>query len=176
MNEEREYNRKANVRWREKDPRNRLKQAIRASICRAVPKQFRRRSGGYTGGDFAVEYFTGIRFPELCQHLESKLPVELGWHDYGAELHLDHIKPLSGFDLSTLEGCRQALNWNNLQLVPEGRNYSKRNFEHFAECPICGWQAFYSTGRAAETDLYIHKHLEHDLPLPKKLKFKRAKH
>jgi hypothetical protein len=57
---------------RAKDPRRRLKDSVKLSIYRSVPKKFL-TAGNYPGGRFSVEYFTGTHFKHFCEHVKSLL-------------------------------------------------------------------------------------------------------
>jgi len=56
----------------------------------------------------------GCSLEELMDHLESMFSENMSWDNHG-EWHIDHIKPLSGFDLSDAIQQREAMNWKNLQ-------------------------------------------------------------
>ena len=48
------------------------------------------------------------------------------WENYG-EWHIDHVKPLSSFDLTTREQILKACNWYNLQPLWAKDNLRKGN-------------------------------------------------
>ena len=79
--------------------RNRFKAAIR-NLC---------KSGS------AVDNL-GCSIDELKSYLESKFQPGMTWINYGkGGWHIDHIKPLSSFDLTKIEELREACNYKNLQ-------------------------------------------------------------
>ena len=60
--------------------------------------------------------YLGCSIAELKVHLESKFQHGMTWENYGLNgWHVDHIKPLSKIDLSTIEGIKEACSYHNLQ-------------------------------------------------------------
>jgi hypothetical protein len=56
----------------------------------------------------------GCTIPELKDYLESKFHPDMNWHNHGA-WHIDHIKPLSSFDLTDHKQLLEACHYTNLQ-------------------------------------------------------------
>lgn len=52
---------------------------------------------------------------ELKLYLESKFSEGMNWVNYGRGWHIDHIQPLSSFDLTKREDFLKACHYNNLQ-------------------------------------------------------------
>jgi len=70
----------------------------------------------------------GCSVSELKQHLESKFQFNMTWANYGFYgWHIDHIKPLSSFDLSDPEQFKQACHYTNLQPLWATDNLRKGN-------------------------------------------------
>jgi hypothetical protein len=60
--------------------------------------------------------YLGCSIDELKKHLESKFQPGMTWDNYGFRgWHIDHIIPLSKVDISTIQGIKEACNYNNLQ-------------------------------------------------------------
>lgn len=58
----------------------------------------------------------GCSVAECKAYLESKFQSGMTWENYGKDgWHIDHIKPLSAFDLSDREQLIQACHYSNLQ-------------------------------------------------------------
>lgn len=72
----------------------------------------------------------GCSIEQLKQYLEAKFQVGMTWNNHG-EWHIDHIKPLSSFDLTDREQFLLACNYTNLQPLWAKDNLSKGN-------KICG--------------------------------------
>lgn len=70
----------------------------------------------------------GCSIDELKQYLESKFQPEMIWDNYGRfGWHIDHIKPLAGFDLTDRKQLLEACHYTNLQPLWWKENLSKQN-------------------------------------------------
>lgn len=79
----------------------------------------------------------GCSIEELVAYLESKFYVNpetnenMSWDNYGKYgWHIDHIKPLTAFDLSIPEQIREACHYTNLQPMWMKDNISKGGVRH----------------------------------------------
>lgn len=66
----------------------------------------------------------GCSIPEFLAHLESKFTTGMSWNNYG-KWHIDHIKPLSSYDLTNPEQLILACHYSNLQPLWAAENISK---------------------------------------------------
>jgi hypothetical protein len=66
----------------------------------------------------------GCSVEELKGHLEKKFRSGMTWDNYG-EWHIDHIKPLSSFNLTDREQFLRACHYTNLQPLWAEENLSK---------------------------------------------------
>lgn len=66
----------------------------------------------------------GCSVAELLAHLESKFTLGMIWSNYG-KWHIDHIRPLSNFDLTNPEELAIACHYSNLQPLWAAENISK---------------------------------------------------
>ena len=72
--------------------------------------------------------FLGCSVEELKKHLESKFQPDMSWDNYGFYgWHVDHIKPLSSFDLTDPEQLKKACHYSNLQPLWAKDNFKKNN-------------------------------------------------
>lgn len=90
----------------------------------AVSRMIRRAASGK--GLSTWEYI-GCDSVTLRRHLEDKWSGEMSWDNYGKLWHVDHIVPLSWFDLSVDEEKRKACHYSNLQPMIAKENLSKGN-------------------------------------------------
>jgi len=68
----------------------------------------------------------GCSVEKLMDHLESLFAEGMSWNNRG-EWHIDHIKPLSSFDLTDREQLLEACHYTNLQPLWAKDNLSKGN-------------------------------------------------
>ena len=72
--------------------------------------------------------FLGCSSKELIDHLESKFQPGMSWDNYGTHgWHIDHIKPLSSFDLTQEESLKVVCHYTNLQPLWAEDNIRKSN-------------------------------------------------
>ena len=75
------------------------------------------------------ENLVGYTLEALIERLIDTLPAEYTWTDYigGADLHIDHIVPISAFNFQDIEDVDFKKCWalDNLQLLPAKENLSK---------------------------------------------------
>lgn len=80
---------------------------------------------GKRQSDTLVSY-TGCSLLYLKQHIENKFVEGMNWDNYG-KWHIDHIKPVSLFDLKDEEQIKKCWNYNNLQPLWALDNIKKSN-------------------------------------------------
>lgn len=68
----------------------------------------------------------GCSIHELKSYLTKQFTYGMTWENYG-EWHIDHIKPLSKFDLTNRVDLLQAVHYTNLQPLWAKENISKGN-------------------------------------------------
>lgn len=68
----------------------------------------------------------GCTLEELKIYLENRFKKGMSWQNYG-EWHIDHIKPISSFDLNIIENQKKAMHYTNLQPLWAKENISKGN-------------------------------------------------
>lgn len=66
----------------------------------------------------------GCSVSEFLAHLESKFQVGMNWENYG-KWQIDHIMPLSSFDLTDLKQLKIACHFTNMQPLWMAENISK---------------------------------------------------
>lgn len=104
---------------RKKDPIFKLKGNLRTRLRSAILKEQKTGSAVRDLG-CSIEFFKN--------YLESKFIGTMNWENYGrGGWHIDHIIPLSAFDLSIREEFLKACHYTNLQPLWEFDNISKSN-------------------------------------------------
>jgi len=110
----------ANRRSRVKtDIQYKLSNALRTRLCHAL-------QGNYKSGSAVRDL--GCSIPELQTYLESKFLPGMTWDNHGTHgWHIDHIKPISSFNLSDRNQLLEACHYTNLQPLWAKENMSKGN-------------------------------------------------
>jgi hypothetical protein len=97
------YHRMKSVPW------YKVKRAARNCVTRIVRKVgFRRCKQTRT------REFLGCSYDEARAHIESQFQHGMTWENHG-EWEIDHIRPLSSFDLTDAEQVKAAMHYSNLQ-------------------------------------------------------------
>lgn len=97
------------------DPLAKLRKTLRVRLYSALTKN---QKAGSAVRDL------GCTIEELKNYLEGKFKEGMNWDNHG-EWHIDHIKPLSKFDLSIPEQFKEACHYTNLQPLWAKDNLSK---------------------------------------------------
>lgn len=101
----------------DKDIQFRISTILRSRLGKAIKDEFKIGS--------AIKDL-GCSITELKRYLESKFLIGMSWDNYGLEgWHIDHIKPLSAFDLSDRKQILEACHYTNLQPLWAKDNLSK---------------------------------------------------
>ena len=104
------------VRRRQK-PYEKLATTIRTRIRQLLKLGYKSES---------TEKLLGITAKELKIYLEERFKQGMSWDNYGFRgWHVDHIRPLSSFDLTKKEEQKQAFHYTNLQPLWAKENMQK---------------------------------------------------
>ena len=107
-------------RKRIEDPAFKLHENIRSRVSCAIKSIKTYRTG-------CLENMFGCNRDHLIDHFESKFTTKMTWENYGSYWHVDHIIPVSSFDLTDPEQCKKANHWTNLQPLEAAANIAKSN-------------------------------------------------
>lgn len=105
---------------RKENPNVRIAYTLRGRLNAAIKAQLK---GSYVKKGSAIENL-GMTMPDFIKYLEALFQEGMSWENYG-EWHIDHIRPLSGFDLSDPEQTKCACHFTNLQPLWAGDNIRK---------------------------------------------------
>lgn len=109
------------VRLRRRSDENfRLKCILRNIIWKSVTHSGKKRPGGRTAE------LLGYQPEDLKKHISMLMTKGMTWENYG-KWHIDHMRPLSTFDLSTVEGIQLANSLHNLQPMWAKKNLKKNS-------------------------------------------------
>ena len=106
-------------KYKQENIQFKLRKHLRSRLKSAIKHNFK---AGSAIRDLGCTIF------ELKVYLESKFEIGMSWENYGFYgWHIDHIKPLSSFDLTDREQLLQAVHYTNLQPLWAKDNLSKGN-------------------------------------------------
>ena len=110
-------NSKDKILQNQKTTIGRIKHNLRGRLNRAIKSNY--KSGS------AVRDL-GCSIEELKIHLESQFQLGMSWDNWSRiGWHIDHIKPLSSFNLENIEEFKKACHYSNLQPLWAQDNISK---------------------------------------------------
>lgn len=109
----------------------RLRELVRSRIQSGLKKQITKAKKSMS----SIKYL-GCTYAKYINYLESKFTKEMNWENMGGNngWQIDHIKPLTTFNLNTVEQQLIAFNYKNTQPLwkidnlKKGANYNIRNF------------------------------------------------
>jgi hypothetical protein len=103
-----------------KTPIQRTRRMLRSQISRVCMHMRMRRN-------MRTEEYLGCSFEEARCRIESQFTRGMTWTNYGSFWHLDHIVPLSSFDLNDSKQRMLANHVSNLQPLKAKENLKKGN-------------------------------------------------
>lgn len=118
-----EYKREYDKKWRADNP-EKLK-AIRNNPINKVRRNIRGRLKEHLNGTWNQTSNVGCSTNELRKYLELQFKPNMNWKNYGKVWHIDHIRPLSSFDLMDEDQCRAVNHYTNLQPMYAKDNLAK---------------------------------------------------
>ncbi len=116
------YNNQYQLKYK-KDINNRMAATLRNRISNAIAGRVK---SGSAIRDLGCSLNKLRLYMQLRFYRRFKDNEIMSWDNYG-EWHIDHIKPLSKFDLSDPEEFKQACHYTNLQPLWKEDNWKKSN-------------------------------------------------
>lgn len=105
------------------DPQFRMADRLRSRLYGAL------RGRRKTGSAVAL---LGCSLADAVAHLGRQFRPGMTWENHGPVWHVDHIRPLAGFDLTDPGQLAQACHFTNLQPLWAAENIAKRDRQHWA--------------------------------------------
>lgn len=121
----RKYNKEKPEKRRETERRRRAKDPL-FKIRQNMRRRIKLAKDGAVSASTAMKYI-GCSTEQLKMHLESKFTAEMTWENYGSYWHIDHIKPVSLFDLKLEKDLKAVNHYTNLQPLEKIANIQKGN-------------------------------------------------
>lgn len=108
---------------RNKNPKWRISSTISIRINKTLKRE------GISKRKRHWENLVGYTKEDLKVHLEKLFQEGMTWENYGSDWHIDHIKPISSFDITSLECEEFKKCWalDNLQPLWAKENMKKGN-------------------------------------------------
>lgn len=107
--------------WIALDPASPLRIRIGTNLRSRLNKAIQ---GDYKSGSAVFDL--GCSIDEFKVYMESKFQAGMSWGNWGRKTwHIDHIKPVSSFDLSNREELLKACHYTNLQPLWAKDNMAK---------------------------------------------------
>ncbi len=110
------------LNWRKKNNNNPqfvVRRALRSRLSTILRKIKLKRYGK------TIELL-GCDFNFFIKYIEKKFKKGMSWDNY-PEWHIDHIKPISRFDLTKKENQKKCFHYSNLQPLWANENLKKSN-------------------------------------------------
>ena len=107
------YSRDSVLNRKRKYEQDRYKNSIQVRLARILRSRLYDALNGNRKNASAIQNL-GCSLEELKLFLENQFLPGMSWDNSG-EWHIDHIIPLSAFDLTDKEECKKACHYTNLQ-------------------------------------------------------------
>ena len=116
-----EYN-KLYMRYKRKNDKEFLKKGIiRGLVNKALKENYKDSKSN------KANYYLGIKVSSYRAYIESLFTGDMNWSNRSVLWQIDHIKPLSLFNLLDENECLSAFNYKNTQPLTKEENLRKSN-------------------------------------------------
>jgi hypothetical protein len=121
MEKNREHRTRYKREYRKYKAKNDPYYQLRRAICRRFRDIMRRKHNSEN-----ALILVGCSLEDLRKYLEAMFQDGMTWTNYG-EWHIDHIRPISSFNLTNEEEVKQCFHYTNLQPLWAKDNLKKSN-------------------------------------------------
>jgi hypothetical protein len=111
---------------KKKQPSMRIERTIRRGIYKAIKSE---KAGRHW------ESLVGYTLDDLMRHLESQFTKGMSWENYG-KWHIDHIKPIADFRLTSVDDPELKECWSLWNLQPLWANDNQAKSARCEEPPL----------------------------------------
>lgn len=119
------YRLKHPEKYKEQCRQNRRKQA--AKPINRILSNVRKRLRDVMRGKRGALNVVGCTRKQLQDHLQSQFTKQMHWNNYGTYWHVDHIVPVSHFDLTNSEHVKLVHHYTNLRPMEAKANMMRGN-------------------------------------------------
>ena len=122
-----------NKRWKTNNPdkwkevKRKMRERQKADPAWRAMRNLRKRLREVLKGKRSARSTVGCSKDEFMRRIESKFKRGMQWNNYGTHWHIDHIVPITSFDLSDPYQAKMANHWTNLQPLEAEKNIEKSN-------------------------------------------------
>jgi len=109
------------IREKRQKPINKIRSNLRARFRKVIYRSMLNENTSMSKESLRM---LGCSIKEWRDYLENQFQEGMSWENYG-EWHIDHIKPVSSFDLEKEEERMKAFNYTNTQPLWADENLSK---------------------------------------------------
>ena len=117
-------NREYKRQWAQKQRQNNIQYRLKENIRSRINLTLKNKSN-------SSEELLGCPIKEYIVYLEQQFDQNMSWENYGTYWEIDHIKPISTFDLTNEQEIKKCFNYKNTKPLSINENRKKRNKEHF---------------------------------------------
>lgn len=115
---------KINAKNRRSRAKHPLTNALRSRVISAIKQYIKGSARGKTVGSAVNDL--GCSIPQFIEYISDKFESGMTWKNWGRNTwHLDHIRPLSSFDLMDPNEFKEAVHFTNYQPLWAQENLSK---------------------------------------------------
>ena len=115
-------------RYQRKKPEIRKKYTDRCKNdkCFKIHQTLKKRLQGCIKKVKSTEEYTGAKYAETVKWLEYNFTDEMNWKNHGTYWDIDHVIPVSRWNLNDEKHVEMCFNWKNLSPLEKGKNRNEK--------------------------------------------------